>query len=226
MSTTSIYLNKYFIPSMNKLYSSLNDEQRNNIQTTFVKNIKTLDKNKFKLKIISLCSTLITGLSLLCILGTPYLLVLLGILTSKEIETISKYIQTGIGILWTIYKFIYNLFDVGNRILIHDQTIIRLKQEGSKFLNKDYDERYGPKRKDDVDKYRKFINKVNSKIAYAIVKYEKGIPSINLEVHRDTIVEEVPVSVHNRTFSMCGDKYLGVKVPEIQIREVDYKVEM
>jgi hypothetical protein len=223
---TSKYLKQYFIPSFNKLYTSLNEDQKANIEKTFIKNMTTLSKNKFKLQMISLCSTLITGATLLIILGTPYLLLLLGFITSNDIETISKYIQTGIGIIWTIFKFIYNLFGVSNRILIHDQTIIRLKQEGTKFINKDYDERYGVKRKDDSDKYRKFINKVNSKITSAVVKYDNGISmkSVDIEAHRDTIVmDEKNILTHGRSFSMCGDQYLRIKVPEdIKIRDVNY----
>ena len=93
------------------------------------------------------------------------------------------------------------------------------------------------KKKTDTDKYRKFINKVNSKILSAMIKSKKEIPGIEItNSHRETYVEEDKIaddimknikSSSNRTISFVGDLYLGMIIkPEIKLDQVDYIVDV
>ncbi len=155
------YINDFFIPMLDKNYR-LSDDQHKKIKLLFIKRLKSLYKNKNILLCISYLSNIITGCCLLFIISIPYLLKLINI-NSILLSNISTYIQTGTGILWSIYKTIYSILNISDKIFTIKGTISALELEGNTFISKVG--RY-EKFHNDENKYRKFCKKVEEKINY------------------------------------------------------------
>jgi hypothetical protein len=106
-------------------------------------------------------------------MALPYFLWMISLLTLEDEDRASKHINAIMALFLMVYGSIYEKFDFKKKMVIYDQTLLRLKKEGLKFLNKKYDDRYGDRKRPKTgDKLEKFISKINTKIDFAIIKFE------------------------------------------------------
>lgn len=158
----------YFERNLRTKYPDL--KHHDVIKDNYIDVMIRFNKKRVVFKILSIIGYLFMYLLIFIIIAVPYLLMFLQFITAEDVEKISAYIQTGIGIVLSIFKIIYDKIGFSRKIFIYEQTITHLKQEGVKFLNKDHDDKYN-EYDTSQDKFVKFVHEINTIINLAIIKH-------------------------------------------------------
>lgn len=187
----------FFKKELHKAYIELTEKNIEIIQRMYIDVISKLDNKKRKLTLLSYICQIGVYIIVLLIMTVPYFLWLVSIFTSTDEDKASKHINVVITIFLIIYSIVYENLDFKKKIVIYDQTLMRLKKEGLKFLDRKHDDRYGDlKRPKESDKLDKFLTKINTKIDLAVIKFEDYS---DISLHED--------SRHSKKYSI--DNYNG-----------------
>jgi hypothetical protein len=163
----------FFNNEIKNIYPNLSVKEYDLIENNYVKIIQKLHKSRKKIKVFSFFGSIGIYFGVFLIMFTPYAMWILSIITLDHEDKASKHISALMGLFLMLYSAFYNWLGLSKKILIYDQTLMRLKKEGLKFLDKEHDDRYGNHKMDnDTDRILKFKSKIDSKIDLAILKFE------------------------------------------------------
>lgn len=172
--------------------------------------ILSISTNKIRYQILYYILNIISYLTI----GSLFLLIAVlffaGI-NDDVLDLIIKIISIIVAVINAVTKSIIDWLSLPNRIFIHTQVLLRLKEEGIKFMRV----------RDSKDPVKIFILKIHKIVNNAIIKNNKKL-NVNLEKTIDFLIddkkEEVKKDVdksvkhkHGDSFYTLGDKYFGFK---------------
>lgn len=164
----------FFTKKLDIVYSDLSEQEKDIINDSYISIIQKLHKRRQRLYIYSILGGIGIYIIIFAIAFIPYFLWIISLITLDAEDKASKHVNAIISIVLMACGIIYSRFGFKKKIVIYDQTLMRLKKEGLKFLDKEYDSRYGiSKRVDNKERLRKFKSKVDTKIDLAIIKFEE-----------------------------------------------------